>query len=99
MTDTLRMANGLVCPTPAPPTERIQLGHGSGGKLSTALLRDRFMPELGNPVLAQLGDAAVLPVFGGEIAFSTDTFVVSPSSSRAATSGRSRCTARSTTSR
>lgn len=78
MTDTLRLANGLVCPAPAAPTERIQLGHGSGGKLSAALLRERFMPQLGNPALAQLGDAAVLPVFGGEIAFSTDTFVVSP---------------------
>ena len=78
MTDTLRLANGLVCPAPPAPAERIQLGHGSGGKLSAALLRERFLPHLANPVLQQLGDAAVVPVFGGEIAFSTDTFVVSP---------------------
>ena len=78
MTDTLRLANGLVCPAPAAPTERVQLGHGSGGKLSAALLRERFLPHLANPVLQQLGDAAVVPVFGGEIALSTDTFVVSP---------------------
>lgn len=78
MTDTLRLTDGLVCPLPAIPVERVQLGHGSGGKLSAALLRERFLPQLANPVLQQLGDAAVLPVFGGEIAFSTDTFVVSP---------------------
>ena len=78
MTDTLRLANGLVCPVPAAPAERIQLGHGSGGKLSAALLRERFLPHLANPILQQLGDAAVVPVFDGEIALSTDTFVVSP---------------------
>jgi hydrogenase expression/formation protein HypE len=56
----------------------VQLGHGSGGKLSAALLRDRFLPHLANPILAQLGDAAVVSVHGGEIALSTDTFVVNP---------------------
>ena len=45
-------------------TDRVQLGHGSGGKMSAALLKDRFLPHLGNPVLEQLGDAAVLPVNG-----------------------------------
>ena len=63
---------------PLVATDRIQLGHGSGGKLSAALLRDRFLPHLGNAVLDQLGDAAVLSVHGGEIAMSTDTFVVIP---------------------
>lgn len=78
MTDVLRPAAGLSCPTPLPATERIQLGHGSGGKLSAALFRDRFLPHFDNPVLARQGDAAVVPVHGGEVAFSTDTFVVSP---------------------
>ena len=78
MTTTARMAAGIACPAPAPPTERVQLGHGSGGKLSAALLRDRFLPHLVNPALRQLGDAAVVRVFDGDIALSTDTFVVSP---------------------
>ena len=69
---------GLACPVPGAATDRVQLGHGSGGKMSAALLRDHFMPALANPVLAQLGDGAVLPVHGGEIALSTDTFVVHP---------------------
>jgi len=56
----------------------VQLGHGSGGKMSAALLRERFLPHLGNPYLLRLADAAVLQVPAGEVAVSTDTFVVSP---------------------
>ena len=78
MTDVLRPTAGLSCPVPVSPTDRVQLGHGSGGKLSAALFRERFLPHFDDPILAKLGDAAVLPVFGGEVAFSTDTFVVSP---------------------
>ena len=75
--DTLAAA-GLVCPAPAPATDRVQLGHGSGGKLSATLLRERFLPRFRNDVLAQLGDAAVVKVGREELAVSTDTFVVSP---------------------
>lgn len=56
----------------------MQLGHGSGGKMSARLLREHFLPRFGNPHLDRLGDGAVIPVEGGEIALSTDTFVVSP---------------------
>jgi hydrogenase expression/formation protein HypE len=72
------IASGPACPVPLHATDRVQLGHGSGGKMSAALLRDRFLPLLDNQVLRQLGDAAVVSVHGGEIAISTDTFVVSP---------------------
>lgn len=75
---TTALGAGPSCPVPLVATDRIQLGHGSGGKMSAALLRDRFLPHLGNAVLDQLGDAAVLSVHGGDIAMSTDTFVVSP---------------------
>lgn len=70
--------DGPVCPVPLQDTERVQLGHGSGGKLSARLLRERFLPHLGNPYLAQLGDGAVVPVATAEIVLSTDSFVVSP---------------------
>ncbi len=70
--------SGAVCPAPLTDTERVQLGHGSGGKMSAALLRERFLPAFSNTMLAQLGDAAVLPVHNGRIALSTDSFVVSP---------------------
>ncbi len=75
---TTTIAAGLTCPVPSATADRVQLGHGSGGKMSAALLRDRFLPLLDNEVLRQLGDAAVVTVPGGEIAVSTDTFVVSP---------------------
>jgi len=72
-------STGLTCPAPAGgPADRVLLGHGSGGKLSAALLRDRFLPRFGNEVLAELGDAAVVRLPGAEVAVSTDSFVVSP---------------------
>jgi len=69
---------GLVCPVPVRAGDRVQLGHGSGGKLAAELLRERFLPHLGNEVLSQLGDAAVVSLGGAELAMSTDTFVVNP---------------------
>ena len=73
-----RIAEGLNCAVPFTETDRVLLGHGSGGKLSAALVRDRFLPAFGNAALSQLGDAAVVQVASDAIAISTDTFVVSP---------------------
>jgi hydrogenase expression/formation protein HypE len=78
MTDQLVAAAPLVCPAPHVASDRVQLGHGSGGKMSAALLRDRFLPHFANPALLRLGDGAVVPVGPCEIVVSTDTFVVSP---------------------
>ena len=75
---TPTMASGLACPVPLAQADRVQLGHGSGGKMSAALLRDLFLLHVGNETLSKLADAAVVPVEGGEIAVSTDSFVVSP---------------------
>lgn len=75
---TISLPGGATCPVPLAASDRVQLGHGSGGQMSAALIRDRFLPRLDNPVIRQLGDAGVVAVHGGEIAISTDTFVVSP---------------------
>ena len=75
------LANGPHCAIPHGSGDRVQLGHGSGGRMSGQLVRDHFLPALGNAYLAEQGDAAVLPVAlgaGGRLAMSTDTFVVSP---------------------
>jgi hydrogenase expression/formation protein HypE len=69
---------GPACPPPLPTGDRVQLGHGSGGRMSAVLLAEHFLPRLGNPVLSALGDGAVLPAGQGELVVSTDTFVVSP---------------------
>ncbi len=68
----------IACPIPVAATERVQLGHGSGGKMSAALLRDCFLPHFTNDILAQLGDAAVVEIGAQSVAISTDTFVVQP---------------------
>ena len=66
------------CPVPLSPRDRVLLGHGSGGKLSADLLREVFLPALGNPVLDRLEDQAVVAVNGIHLAITTDSFVVKP---------------------
>lgn len=68
----------LQCPVPLEDTDRVQLGHGSGGKLSAQLVARHFLPRFDNAALSQLGDAAVVGVAGAELAVSTDSFVVHP---------------------
>lgn len=74
------LAQGLACPVPHAAVTHVQLGHGSGGKLSAALVHDHILPRLGNSVLAQLADAAVLEPLTthATLAISTDGFVVNP---------------------
>jgi len=66
------------CPLPLPAGDKVLLGHGSGGRLSEALIRDLFLPALRNPVLERLDDQAVVGVGGLRLAFTTDSFVVDP---------------------
>ncbi|MGZ3330970.1 MAG: hydrogenase expression/formation protein HypE [Gemmatimonadaceae bacterium] len=68
----------LACPAPLVAQDRVQLGHGSGGKMSAALLRQRFLPALANDALTRLGDGSIVNVAGIDVVVSTDTFVVSP---------------------
>ncbi|MFN3467591.1 MAG: AIR synthase related protein, partial [Candidatus Brocadiales bacterium] len=41
-------------------SQKILLGHGSGGKLSHELIKDVFFCHFQNPILAQLGDSAIV---------------------------------------
>ncbi|MGA2514000.1 MAG: hydrogenase expression/formation protein HypE [Candidatus Limnocylindrales bacterium] len=71
----------LACPAPIPERARVLLGHGSGGQLSAALMRDVIAPALASGWASPggaLNDAAVVEVPGGRLAFTTDSFVVSP---------------------
>jgi hydrogenase expression/formation protein HypE len=71
--------DGVACPAPMPEDQRVILGHGSGGQLSNALLRDVVAPALaGASPGGPLNDAAVVDVPAGRLAFTTDSFVVSP---------------------
>ena len=66
----------MTCPAPKAETERVLLGHGSGGQLMAELLRDVITPALGGT--GPLEDAAVVRAGDTDIVFSTDSFVVTP---------------------
>ena len=59
-------------------TKQVLLAHGSGGKLSQELVRTMFIGELANETLSRLDDAACFNLGGGRLAFTTDSYVVSP---------------------
>ena len=73
-------ANGLgaTCPTPLSDYKEVVLAHGSGGKLSQRLLQSVVLPRFQNELLAPLHDGAIFELDGSRIAFSTDSYVVSP---------------------
>lgn len=54
------------------------MGHGGGGKLSSELVEQIFLPAFANHRLAELRDSAVLDLAAGSYAFSTDSYVVQP---------------------
>lgn len=56
----------------------ILLGHGSGGRLSHELIKELFVAHFNNPLLCEQGDSAILPATEGELAFTTDSYVVDP---------------------
>jgi hydrogenase expression/formation protein HypE len=66
------------CPLPIFEHKQIVLGHGSGGKLTADLIEKVFLPAFSNPFLDKLDDQAVVQVNGTRLAFTTDSFVVTP---------------------
>jgi hydrogenase expression/formation protein HypE len=62
-------------------SNRILIGHGSGGRLYRDLVERVFVPAFANPVLERLDDAALLTMSGrgsGRLALTTDSHVVQP---------------------
>jgi len=73
--------DGWTCPMPLQNYPTIVMGHGAGGKMMNDLIRCLFASDFHNDLLAQSGDSATLdlpPLDGGRLAFTTDSFVVSP---------------------
>lgn len=67
----------LDCPLPKLDFDVITLGHGSGGILTHRLLDKLIFEALRNPILEQEHDGAFFQL-PGELAFTTDSFVVHP---------------------
>lgn len=57
---------------------KITLAEGAGGVSTSRLISEVFAKHFQNPILAGMEDAAVLPIEGGRIALTTDSFVVTP---------------------
>ena len=67
------------CPLPITDYKEIALAHGSGGKLSHQLLSKMVLPQFTNELLlAPLHDGAIFSLGKTRVAFSTDSYVISP---------------------
>lgn len=71
---------GWTCPLPLRDHDRIVTGHGGGGRLSQELIDHLFRPAFGAAPEDPSHDSVVLamPTGGGRLAFSTDSYVVTP---------------------
>jgi hydrogenase expression/formation protein HypE len=77
---------GWTCPRPLQNYPTIVMSHGAGGRMMADLIEHLFAPAFDNEWLDQMGDATVIgntlidntsPI-KSSIAFTTDSFVVSP---------------------
>lgn len=63
---------------------KVALAHGSGGRAMHKLIKEFFVEDFDNPILAQLTDAAIIDgnfstcMKEGRLAFTTDSYVVDP---------------------
>ncbi len=66
------------CPIPITDYKEIVLAHGSGGRLSHQLISRIIAPQFANDLLAPMHDGAIFSLGGERVAFSTDSYVISP---------------------
>lgn len=66
------------CPAPVQETEVITLAHGGGGKYTSRLIQEVFLPAFDNEALNLLHDGAFLHLPQNQIVFTTDSYVVHP---------------------
>ena len=67
------------CPLPLQHYPNVLLAHGGGGKLMGQLIEQLFVPAFDNPMLLAQHDGALIEMGHGiRLAFSTDSYVVSP---------------------
>jgi hydrogenase expression/formation protein HypE len=78
-------ANAVDRPTAAPTASdttlrwnRVLLAHGGGGQLTDGLLKSSVLPRLGNPLLDDLLDSALIDLPAGRVALTIDAYVVQP---------------------
>jgi hydrogenase expression/formation protein HypE len=57
---------------------QITMAHGAGGKATQGLIEGLLVPAFANETLEAMADAGTVDVLGGQIAMTTDSFVVNP---------------------
>ncbi len=68
----------LSCPFPIQNYPQVLLAHGGGGRFMHQLIEKMFLAGFDNPILMQKHDAAILKRPSGRLAFTTDSYVISP---------------------
>lgn len=66
------------CPVPIDDEQVITMAHGSGGKQTSQLISQIFLPAFINENLSSLHDGARLELSKRQIVFTTDSYVVQP---------------------
>lgn len=69
----------LNCPLPFEDNEKITLAHGGGGRRMAELIQQVILPYFANAGIENVHDGAVFKIGDRQLAFTTDSFVVTPS--------------------
>jgi hydrogenase expression/formation protein HypE len=56
----------------------ITMAHGAGGKATQSLIEGLLVPAFANETLSAMADSGIVSVLGGQVALTTDSFVVKP---------------------
>lgn len=68
----------LTCPIPIEDYSHVLLAHGGGGRLMNRLIGKIFLAAFADDELSRRHDSAVVPALGGQVVFTTDSYVVRP---------------------
>jgi len=66
------------CPIPLNEYPHVSMAHGGGGTLMNGLIQKMFVATFEGETLKAMHDGAILPPPNGQLAFSTDSYVVKP---------------------
>lgn len=76
--NTIDLGAGFSCPLPITDYRNVLLAHGGGGKLSHQMIQRIFASQFKNEFLDLLHDGAMFSIGSTRLAFSTDSYVISP---------------------
>ncbi len=68
----------LDCPLPFVDNEKVSLAHGGGGRRMAQLIQEVILPHFPNGKVENIHDGAILEFGPERLAFTTDSFVVTP---------------------